>query len=57
MKRAKLHSAPPPPKVRNPVARSPLMGKGGPHVKTNAAKRRKANIELMKLQRAPHSDE
>ena len=58
MKRAKLlHSPPAPPKVRNPVARSPLLGKGGPHGKTNAAARRRANIELVKLQRAPHSDE
>ena len=57
MKRAKLLTAPAPPKVRNPVARSPLMRKGGPHGKTNAANRRQANIELMKLQRAPHSDE
>jgi len=54
MKRAKLHS---PPKVRNPVARSPLLGKGGPHGKTNAAKRRQANIDLVKLQRDAHSDE
>jgi hypothetical protein len=57
MKRAKLHSPLSPPKVRNPVARSPLLGKGGPHGKTNAALRRRANIELVKLQRAPHSDE
>jgi hypothetical protein len=58
MKRAKLLHAPPPlPKVRNPVARSPLLGKGGPHGKTNAAKRRQASIELVKLQRAPHPDE
>jgi len=47
MKRAKLHTAPAPPKVRNHVARSPLLGKGGPHGKTNAALR----------QRAPHSGE
>jgi hypothetical protein len=57
MKRAKLHTPPSPPKVRNPVARSPLLGKGGPHGKTNAAKRRQANIELVKLQRAPHPEE
>jgi hypothetical protein len=57
MKRAKLHSPPALPKVRNPVARSPLMGKGGPHGKTNAAARRQANIDLVKMQRAPHSDE
>lgn len=56
MKRAKLHSPPQPPKVRNPVARSPLMGKGGAHGKTHAAKRRQANIDLLKLQRAPQND-
>jgi hypothetical protein len=54
MKRAKLHS---PPKVRNPVARSPLLGKGGPHGKPHAAKRRQAKIDLVKLQRDAHSDE
>ena len=37
MKRAKLHA---PPKPRNPVARSPLLGKGGPHGKSTRAKRR-----------------
>jgi len=57
MKRAKLHSSPATPKVRNPVARSPLLTKGGAHGKTNAAKRRQANIDLVKLQRAPHPDE
>jgi hypothetical protein len=57
MKRAKLHTAPAPPKVRNHVARSPLLGKGGPHGKTNAALRRQAKLELVKLQRAPHSGE
>jgi len=57
VKRAKLHTPPLVPKVRDPVARSPLLGKGGPHGKTNAAKRRQANIELVKLQRAPHPDE
>jgi len=57
MKRAKIHSPPAPPKVRNPVARSPLLTKGGAHGKTNAAKRRQANIDLVKLQRAPHPDE
>ena len=57
VKRAKLHTPPLVPKVRDPVARSPLLGKGGPHGKTIAAKRRQANIELVKLQRAPHPDE
>jgi hypothetical protein len=57
MKRAKLLTAPASPKVRNPVARSPLLGKGGPHGKTNAALRRQANIELAKIKRATHSGE
>lgn len=34
------------PKPRNPVARSPLLGKGGAHGKTTAARRRRANVEL-----------
>ena len=37
------------PKVRNPVARSPLMGKGGAHGKTTRAKRRLAKMELAKV--------
>jgi hypothetical protein len=45
MKRAKQHA---PPKPRNPVARSPLLGKGGAHGKSNAAKRRQAKVELQK---------
>ena len=57
MKRAKLHSPTQPPKVRNPVARSPLLGNGGPHGKTHAAKRRQANIDLVKLHRDPQSDD
>ncbi len=50
MKRAKrpmLHP-PAPPKVRNPVARSPLLGKGGAHGKTTRARRRQAKMELLK---------
>jgi hypothetical protein len=50
MKRAKrltLHP-PEPPKVRNPVARSPLLGKGGAHGKTTRARRRQAKMELLK---------
>ena len=48
MKRRK--QAPPSlPKVRNPVARSPLMKKGGAHGKTTRAKRRLAKIELAKV--------
>jgi len=48
MKRAKKHRPPAPPKTRNPVARSPILGKGGAHGKTTAAKRRAANIDLQK---------
>lgn len=57
MKRAKRHALPQLPAMRNPVARSPLLGKGGPHGKTTAAKRRQANVELRKLARDPHSEE
>ena len=57
MKRAKRHALHKLPAVRNPVARSPLLGKGGPHGKTTAAKRRQANIDLRKLARDPHSEE
>ena len=57
MKRAKRHVLPKLSAVRNPVARSPLLGKGGPHGKTTAAKRRQANIDLRKLARDPHSEE
>ena len=48
MKRARKHRPLHPPKVRNPVARSPLFGKGGAHGKTAAAKRRAANVALVK---------
>ena len=57
MKRAKRHAPPQLPAVRNPVARSPLLGKGGPHGKTTGAKRRQANVESRKLARDPHSEE
>ena len=50
MKRAKRHA---PPKQRNPVARSPLLAKGGAHGKSTGAKRRRAAIELAKLGRDP----
>jgi len=53
MKRAKKHRSPEPPKVRNPVARSPLMRKGGVHGKSTAAKRRQEKIELARLARDP----
>jgi hypothetical protein len=55
MKRAKRH-LPPLPAPRNPVARSPLLGKGGPHGKSTGAQRRHANVQLRKLQRDPHSE-
>jgi hypothetical protein len=55
VKRAKLH--PSPPKMRNPVARSPLLRKGGPHGKTGAAKRRLANAELAKVARDPRTED
>jgi len=48
VKRAKQH---PPSKPRNPVARSPLLRKGGAHGKSTAARRRKATVELQKLAR------
>ena len=53
MKRAKKHRPLTPPKTRNPVARSPLLGKGGAHGKTTAAKRRAANVALAKQARDP----
>jgi hypothetical protein len=52
MKRAKLHA---PPKPRNPVARSPLLGKGGPHGKSRGGERRGANVAMRKLVRDPKS--
>ena len=50
MKRAKLHALP---KPRNPVARSPLMRKGGAHEKSKGAKRRAAAVALSKVKRDP----
>jgi hypothetical protein len=38
-------------KPRNPVARSPLLGKGGAHGKSGGALRRKAKVDLHKLRR------
>ncbi|HTL76679.1 MAG TPA: hypothetical protein VL654_10185 [Casimicrobiaceae bacterium] len=49
MKRAKRHAL----KPRNPVARSPLLHKGGVHGKSKGALRREANVELRKLARDP----
>ena len=57
MKRAKRHAPPQPLAVRNPVARSPLLGKGGAHGKSNAAKRRQANVLTAKLKRDPEAYE
>ena len=57
MKRAKKHRAPTLPKTRNPVARSPLLGKGGAHGKATAAKRRAANVALSKQARDPDAFE
>jgi hypothetical protein len=50
LKRAKQHA---PPWPRNPVARSPLLGKGGAHGKSTAAKRRQAKVALQKQLREP----
>jgi hypothetical protein len=52
VRRAK-HRSPALVKPRNPVARSPLLGKGGAHGKTVRAKRRQANVELAKLKSDP----
>jgi hypothetical protein len=43
-------------KPRNPVARSPLLAKGGPHGKTTAAKRRQAQVDLLKQVRDADSE-
>jgi hypothetical protein len=51
MKRAKKHRLPQPPAVRDPVARSPLLGKGGAHGKSTGAKRRAAKVALAKEMR------
>jgi hypothetical protein len=50
MKRAKLHA---PPKPRNPVARSPLLKKGGAHGKSRGALRRLDKIALSKVASDP----
>ncbi|MDH5245079.1 MAG: hypothetical protein OEW98_01410 [Betaproteobacteria bacterium] len=57
MKRAKKHHPPAPPKVRNPVARSPLLGKGGAHGRSTAAKRRAAKVALAQEARDPKAFE
>jgi hypothetical protein len=48
MKRARKRRLPPPPQQRDPVARSPLLRKGGAHGKTTGAKRRAARVALEK---------
>jgi hypothetical protein len=55
VKRAKKHRPAKPPRLRNPVARSPLLGKGGAHGKTTAAKRRAATVALAKQARDSES--
>ena len=52
MKRAKQHA---PPKPRNPVARSPLLRKGGPHGKSARALRHQAKIALKQSTRDPET--
>jgi hypothetical protein len=42
---------------RNPVARSPLLRKGGAHDKTHAAKRRHARTQLVQSLRDPKTYE
>ena len=55
MKRAKQHP-PAPPKVRDPVARSPLMRKGGAHGKSKRALRHEANLATRRMSREPDTD-
>jgi hypothetical protein len=50
MKRPKKNM---PLKARNPVARSPLLAKGGQHGKTNGAQRRRARTQLARALRDP----
>lgn len=44
MKRAR--KLPRPPRQRNPVARSPLLGKGGPHERPASGKRQQGKREV-----------
>jgi hypothetical protein len=55
MKRAKKHPPPAVPPPRNPVARSPLLAKGGVHGKSGRALRREANMALARMKRDPES--
>jgi len=57
MKRARRRGPPAPPKQRDPVARSPLLAKGGAHGKTTRAKRRAAKVALAKELRTPDAVE
>jgi hypothetical protein len=57
VRRAKRHRVTAATKPRNPVARSPLLGKGGVHGKTTRAKRRRATIDLAKAARDPETFE
>jgi len=57
MKRAKKHPPLHVPKPRNPVARSPLLGKGGAHEKSASAKRRAANVRTARLLRDPDAQD
>jgi hypothetical protein len=50
MKRPKKNM---PLKPRNPVARSPLLAKGGAHGKANGAQRRRARTQLAHALRDP----
>jgi hypothetical protein len=50
VKRAKLH---PPIVPRNPVARSPLLRKGGAHGPSERALRRRAKVSLKRQLRDP----
>ena len=55
MKRAKQRLSPNV-KPRNPVARSPLLRKGGPHVKSVSAKRQANKRALARQLRDEHGD-
>ena len=54
MKRVRRQGVPPP---RNPVARSPLLHKGGVHEKSTGAKRRHARMALQRQLRDRREDD
>jgi hypothetical protein len=54
MKRVRRQGVPPP---RNPVARSPLLHKGGVHEKSTGAKRRHARMSLQRQLRERGEDD